>query len=120
MPSGLKIELLSTRLGLVTFLIGRFAIIVLAIKTKSNTMKIIKYIVGTLIGCMLWGAFIFFEVSNGFLLKSIATADSPEAFIKEFSSTIEKNHKGNLAMALIENGQISKEYFYSVDQPVTN
>lgn len=39
-------------------------------------MKIITYIVGTLI------AFIFYGVSNGFLLKSIATENSLEAFIK--------------------------------------
>ena len=55
---------------------------------------------------------------NGFILKPITSESSSEAFIEAAKEKIDTEFVGNFAMVLIEDGKVSKDYFYAVDQPI--
>lgn len=81
-------------------------------------MKTYKKVLLIISAILIWTAFIGFGFLYGFLLRPITSKDSSEAFIDATKNKIEQEFVGNLAMALIEDGKISKEFFYSKDQPV--
>lgn len=81
-------------------------------------MRKLKYIALILLAVILWTAFIGYGTMNGFLLKPITSERTPEAFIEAAKEIIDNEFVGNFAMTLIENGKISKNFFYSVDKPV--
>lgn len=81
-------------------------------------MKLLKHIALIIIAIVAWGAFIGYGISNGFLLKSFTNDTTPEAFIEATKKKVENEYVGNLAMVLIEDGKISKDYFYSIDKNV--
>lgn len=81
-------------------------------------MKKLKF-VGLLLAALLaWTAFVVFGITNGFLLKTITTGETPEAFIEGAQAKIAEEYVGNLALAIIENGEITGTHFHSVDKPV--
>ncbi len=71
-----------------------------------------------MLAILFWTIFIGLGVVNGFLLRSITSEDTTEAFIEATKEKIANEFVGNLAMVLIENGTVSKDFFYSIDQPV--
>lgn len=81
-------------------------------------MKIIKRIVLTILSIILWGAFIGYGFIDGFLLKPITTNDNAISFIEATKSRLKSEFVGNLAMSIIENGEISENYYFSIDEPV--
>ena len=81
-------------------------------------MRILKQVGLVLLPILLWTAFIGYGFMNGFLLKPFTTINKPVAFIDATKAEIGKEFVGNFAMVLIENGKISKDFFYSIDQPV--
>ncbi|WP_194850653.1 serine hydrolase domain-containing protein [Nonlabens antarcticus] len=81
-------------------------------------MRILKYIFLILIALVAWTAFLFFGMSNGFLLSSINEEDSAKSFIESTKVNPDEEFVGSRAMALIQDGKIEDEYYYSIDQPV--
>ncbi len=81
-------------------------------------MKILKYITLIIISLLIWTAFIGFGFIDGFLLRPITSENTSEAFIEASKEKIDSEFVGNLAMVLIEDGQVSKDFFYAIDQPV--
>lgn len=81
-------------------------------------MKAFKRISLLLLALVIWAAFLIYGVTNGFLLKSISKNDSPEAFIEVTKEKIGQEFVGNLAMVLIENGQVAGNYFHSIEGEV--
>lgn len=81
-------------------------------------MRTFKYISIIIIAILIWTAFIGYGFINGFLLKPITSKNTSEAFIEAAKEEIDDEFVGNFAMTLIENGKISKNFFYSVDKPV--
>lgn len=81
-------------------------------------MKIFKYIALIFLTVLIWTAFIIYGSMNGFLLKPITAKKTSEAFIEATKEKIDDEFVGNFAMALIEDGEISTDYFYSIDKPV--
>lgn len=81
-------------------------------------MRIVKYASFIILSIIIWTVFIAFGVNNGFLLTSFASKDKPKAFIEAVKDKIDEESVGNLAMVLIEDGQIVENYFYSIDQAV--
>ncbi len=81
-------------------------------------MRIFKHISLIILTILIWTAFIGYGFIDGFLLRPITSEDTSEAFIKAVQIKIENEFVGNLAMTLIENGKVSKNFFYSIDQPV--
>ncbi len=81
-------------------------------------MRLVKHITLVIIIVLMWTAFIGYGFIDGFLLRSITSKNTSEAFIEVTQQKIEEEFVGNFAMALIENGKFSKDFFYSVDEPV--
>lgn len=81
-------------------------------------MRNFKFISLIILAVIIWTAFIFFGFMNGYLLKPITSEKTSEAFIKVAKEKIDNEFVGNFAMTLIENGKISKNFFYSIDKPV--
>lgn len=81
-------------------------------------MKTFKNIALVILVALIWTAFIGYGFSDGFLLRPITSEDTSEAFIVATKEKIDKEFVGNLAMVLIENGKISKDFFYSIDQSI--
>ncbi len=56
---------------------------------------------------------------KGFLLRPLTAEKSPEAFIAAVKEKIEDEFVGNLAMVLIEDGEIAEDFYHSIDKPTT-
>ena len=78
-------------------------------------MKILKNIALIFLGLLIWTAFIGYGFIDGFLLRPITSKNTSEAFTEAVKEKMDEEFVGNFAMTLIENGEVSKEYFYSVD-----
>lgn len=81
-------------------------------------MRTFKYIAFIILAVLIWTAFIGYGTMNGFLLKPITSQKTSEAFIEATKEKIDDEFVGNFAMTLIENGKISKNFFYSIDKSV--
>ena len=81
-------------------------------------MKTFKNIAIIILAAIVWTGFVGYGFMNGFLLKPITSKNTPEAFIEATKEKLEEEFVGNVAMVLIENGEISNEFFYSINQPV--
>jgi len=81
-------------------------------------MRTFKNIAFIILAILFWTGFIGYGFIDGFLLRPITSKNTSEAFIEATKEKIEDEFVGNFAMTLIENGKISQEYFYSIDQPV--
>ena len=81
-------------------------------------MKTFKKVALIVLALLIWTAFIGYGFMNGFLLKPITSEKTSEAFIEATKEKIAEEFVGNFAMTLIENGKISKNFFYSIDKSV--
>lgn len=66
-----------------------------------------------------WTAFIILGITDGFLLRSIASGDASEDFIAAAEHEIAQSSVGNVALVVIEDGRVDGSTFYSVGEPVT-
>ncbi|MGO3183891.1 MAG: serine hydrolase domain-containing protein [Aequorivita sp.] len=81
-------------------------------------MRTFKYIAIIILTILIWTAFIGYGFIDGFLLKPITSENTSDAFIQAAKEKIDDEFVGNFAMTLIENGKISKNFFYSIDKPI--
>lgn len=77
-----------------------------------------KHIALTILAILLWTAFIGYGFIDGFLLRPITSQSTSEAFVEATKEKINDEFVGNFAMTLIENGKVSKNFFYSKDKPI--
>lgn len=83
-------------------------------------MKIFKFIALLIFTLLIWTAIIGYGFIDGFLLRPITSDNTPAGFIEAVNEKIEADFVGNLAMVLIEDGQVAQDFFYSIDEPVNN
>ncbi len=81
-------------------------------------MKIFKRIAIVVLALLIWAAFIGYGFINGFLLKPLTSQNTSEGFIEAVKEKIDESFVGSLAITLIENGKVSKNFFYSIDKPI--
>ncbi len=81
-------------------------------------MKTLKSVAIILVPLLLWMAFVALGFVQGYLLRPLASDESPEAFVTVAKEEIEKSSVGNLAMMLIEDGEISETYYHSSGKAV--
>ncbi len=81
-------------------------------------MRIFKQVALVILSLLIWTAFIGYGFVDGFLLRPLTSKNTPEAFIEAAREKIDNEFVGNLAMTLIENDKVSKDFFYTIDQPV--
>ncbi|MFY0605929.1 MAG: beta-lactamase family protein [Cyclobacteriaceae bacterium] len=81
-------------------------------------MRKLKYTSLILLAVMVWTVFVAYGTMSGFLLHALTFKKTPEAFLEASQEKLEQEFVGNLAMAIIEDGKVSKNFFYSIDKPV--
>ena len=81
-------------------------------------MKIVKSILLLLLLLLAWTGILNFGVSTGILLRPITSENTPASFIEATKRKIENDFVGNLAMMLIEGGEVSEEFYYSIDESI--
>ena len=67
---------------------------------------------------LAWTAVIHFGSNSGFLLKPITSENTSTSFIDATKAKLENEFVGNLAMVLLEDGEVSKDFYYSIDEPI--
>ena len=81
-------------------------------------MRYLKYAAITIISIALWTGFVSIGRNYGFLLQPITNSKTPKAFINAVKKNIEKERVGNIAIAIVDNGKITGEFYYSKGIPV--
>ncbi|MFT4741192.1 MAG: CubicO group peptidase (beta-lactamase class C family) [Marivirga sp.] len=81
-------------------------------------MKTLKSISLIILALVIWSAFICAGLIEGFLLRSITSENSTEAFIEATKEKIAEEFVGNFAITLIEDGEVADAYFYSIDEEI--
>lgn len=81
-------------------------------------MKLFKRISIILFALTVWTAFVGYGFIDGFLLKPLNRLDSPEGFIQATQNAVQESSAGNMAISLIEDGQVVETFFHSVDKPI--
>ena len=81
-------------------------------------MRYLKYTSITVIFIIIWTAFVSLGRTYGFLLQPIESSANPTAFIEAVKKKIEKEHVGNIAVALVKKGRIEGAFYYSKGTPV--
>ncbi|ALM19820.1 beta-lactamase [Nonlabens sp. MIC269] len=76
-------------------------------------MKKIKRIALVLLALVIWTAFVGFGFIDGFLLRPITSKNTSDSFINATQDVVDQEFVGNFAMTLIENGEVSQDYFYA-------
>ncbi len=82
-------------------------------------LKAFKRISLVLLILLIWTLFVAAGLMKGFLLRPLTAEKSPEAFIAAVKEKIEDEFVGNLAMVLIEDGEIAEDFYHSIDKPIT-
>ncbi len=67
---------------------------------------------------MAWTAIINFGTNNGLLLNPITSENTSTSFIEATKAKLENEFVGNLAMVLLEDGKVSEDFYYSIDEPI--
>lgn len=81
-------------------------------------MRTFKHIALIILAFFIWTAFIGYGFIDGFLLRPITSKNTSDAFIDAIKEKIDNEFVGNFAMTLIDNGQVSKDFFYATDKPI--
>ncbi len=75
-------------------------------------------VICALIALAGWVALIFTGTMNGWTRTALAPADDVSGFLQAATEMIDAQHHGNLAFALLENGEVVGEYYVSISEPV--
>jgi len=81
-------------------------------------MKYIKYTIGLLVSAALWALVFIYGISNGCFLRAFAPDSTSSAFIEAAQEKVDDEFVGNLAMVLVNDGRVDKEYYYSIDDSI--
>jgi len=80
--------------------------------------RILKYVIITVLTLTVWAVIIFLGTKNGWWHKPITDQNNTEAFIDATNEKINSQFVGNYAMAIMKNGIVENEKFYSAGQKV--
>lgn len=67
---------------------------------------------------IVWVLTCFFGTVNGWWHTPFTNETDPQSFVEAVEEEIQKEYVGNFAMAIIKEGRIEEEVFYSVGKPV--
>lgn len=80
--------------------------------------RILKYCILILICLSIWAIMVFFATKSGWTHSAITEEKDLKSFIKAMEKDIQDGTVGNLALAVVEDGQVANESFYSTGKPV--
>lgn len=76
-------------------------------------MYYFKLTLAVLLAAVLWLTFVFVSAFYGWWMTPVASPGDTEDFFRKAVVILEAENQGNAALLLIENGQLSKEYYSS-------
>ncbi|CAM1373516.1 serine hydrolase domain-containing protein [Tenacibaculum xiamenense] len=82
-------------------------------------MKILKHIAIVVLVLLIWTAFIGYGFMDGFLLKPLTNENTPKAFKEAVKQKVNDEYVGNFAMTLIEDGNVSEQWYFSQGNEIT-
>lgn len=85
---------------------------------KQEMKRIIKYFFVIILLSILWCGIVFYGTLKGWWYKPFTNSNDPKLFTEAVNKQIEKEFVGNFAMAMMKNGTIKKELFYSKNKNV--
>ena len=88
------------------------------LKLKINMKRILKYFLITIGLLVFWTAMVFWGTKKGWWHESISGGCSTEDFTGAVQEKFDQQFVGNFAMALVKNGKVTDEIFYTAGKPV--
>ncbi|MBK7372501.1 MAG: beta-lactamase family protein [Saprospiraceae bacterium] len=82
--------------------------------------RIFKYIFTFILLSILWSGIAFYGTLKGWWHKPFTDNKNPKLFTEAVNQQIEKEFVGNFAMAIMKDGAIENELFYSKNKKVDN
>jgi CubicO group peptidase (beta-lactamase class C family) len=80
--------------------------------------RILRYVSGAVLLMLLWAGGVLFSTVEGWFHQPIARLNSPASFLEAVDIEVNKQFVGNYAMAMMKDGMIESEKFYSSGKPV--
>ena len=80
--------------------------------------RIFKYFLVIILLSVLWIGIAFYGTLKGWWHKPFTDSNDPKLFTEAVNHQIEKEFVGNFAMAIMKDGSIEKEFFYSKNKKV--
>lgn len=81
-------------------------------------MEYVKKIAGVCLFILIWSVISVYGGLSGWWLKPIAEPNNSEEFFNAMVILAEQSNQGNVALALIENGKVEKDYFFGKEQHI--
>lgn len=75
--------------------------------------RYIRIILGTIVAVISWVALVFLVSSEGWLREPITASPSSDAFMAAAEKVIDEDSVGNIAMVLVEKGEVANSYYRS-------
>ena len=80
--------------------------------------RILLFILSAILLMLLWAGVVLFGAVDGWFHQPIAKSKTPASFLESVNREMNKQFVGNFAMAIMENGNVEYEKFYSAGKPV--
>ncbi len=80
--------------------------------------RIFKYLFAIILLSVLWSCVAFYGTISGWWHKPFTDSNNPKLFTEAVNQQIKKEFVGNFAMAIMKNGVVEKELFYSYNKKV--
>ncbi|MCE2892894.1 MAG: beta-lactamase family protein [Flammeovirgaceae bacterium] len=80
--------------------------------------RILLFVLSTILLMFLWASMALFGTVDGWFHQPIARSKTPAPFLKAVNGEMNKQFVGNFAMAVMKNGNVEHEKFYSAGKPV--
>jgi len=80
--------------------------------------RILFFILSTILLMLLWTGVALFGTVDGWFHQPIAKSKTPASFLEAVNGEMNKQFVGNFAMAIMKNGSVEYEKFYSAGTPV--
>jgi len=80
--------------------------------------RFIKYAITTFILTIVWSVLVLNGLLNGWWHNPISKNKDTESFITAVKESTEKEFVGNFAMAVMKDGKVDKEIFFSHNKPI--
>lgn len=81
-------------------------------------MYYLKLSIGTLLIMVFWLLFVFITAFYGWWMNPIAPHGDSETFFSKATEILKAKNQGNAALVLIEAGEVTKEYYSSLNEQV--
>ena len=80
--------------------------------------RLLKYLLIFTVLAIIWTITVFFSTLNGWWYKPFTQSTEANSFTEAVSKKVDIDFAGNFAMAILKDGKVEKDYYYSINKPV--